>query len=167
MELYFLRHAIAEDRTQSHLNGDKDRQLTPKGERKMERAAKGMKAMGLSFDLVLSSPYVRARQTAEIVVRTFHLRYALQFSSHLRPDGNPKELIEELNARHPKKKKILLVGHEPYLSSMISLLSSGDKGISITMKKAGLCKLSVDKLNYGRCATMEWLLTPRQLKCLG
>ena len=167
MELYFLRHAIAEDRTGSRLISDKDRQLTSKGAKKMECVAKGMKNLELSFDLVLSSPYLRAKQTAEIVVKSFHLQKALEFSSHLIPEGNPKELIEELNVSYHKKKNILLVGHEPFLSSLISLLVSGKTDMSITLKKAGLCKLSVERLQYEHCATMEWLLTPRQIRCLG
>jgi phosphohistidine phosphatase len=165
MELYLLRHAIAAD--QAPAGGDQNRRLTPKGNRKLRRVVEGMKALRLTFDLVLSSPYLRAKETAEMVTEAFHLQEVLHISPDLIPGGNPKELIEELNARHPKAKRILLVGHEPYLSSLISLLCSGDKGIAITMKKAGLCKLSMDELKYGRCGTLEWLMTPRQLKDLG
>jgi phosphohistidine phosphatase len=166
MELYFLRHAIAEDRTAPQLKSDKDRALTSKGEKKMRRIAKGMKKLGLSFDLILSSPYLRAKQTAEIVAEEFKSQKALEFSSNLAPGGNPKALIEELNEKHGKRKRICLVGHEPYLSSMISVLVAGDAKVAITLKKAGLCKLSLDQLNYGRCATLEWLLAPKLLKCI-
>ncbi len=60
----------------------------------------------------------------------------------------------------------MLVGHEPYLSTLISLLLSGDGGLQVEMKKGGLCKLSVESLKHGRCAKLEWLLTPRQMRLM-
>jgi len=57
----------------------------------------------------------------------------------------------------------LLVGHEPYLSELISLLVAGDSSLCVVMKKGGLCKLSVETLKHGRCACLEWLLTPKQM----
>jgi phosphohistidine phosphatase len=164
MELFILRHAIAEDRTLHPVRNDSERPLTAKGEKRMWRLTEGMKVMDLSFDLILSSPFARAKRTAEIVAEAFRLRKALGFSQNLVPDGNPKELIEEIKVNHGKSKRILLVGHEPYLSRLISLLVSGDTSIAITLKKAGLCKLSIDVLQYGQCATLEWLVTPGILR---
>lgn len=163
MDLYILRHAIAEPHSNSVPGGDSQRRLTPEGAKKMRRAVKGMKAVKLSFDLILSSPYVRARQTAEIVAQVFHLANRLEFSSTLASVGNPKELVDELRRTHRRRKSILLVGHEPYLSRLISLLICGDTSIAIDLKKGGLCKLSVAALHYGPCATLDWLVTPRQL----
>ncbi len=163
MDLYILRHAIAEERSGSIPGGDSQRRLTAEGKKKMRRAAKGMEASKLSFDLVLTSPFVRARQTADIVVEVFGLGNRLELSTALAADGNPKELIDELRRSHKRRKSVLLVGHEPYLSRLISLLISGDTSIAIDLKKGGLCKLSVASLQYGRCATLEWLLSPRQM----
>ncbi len=61
----------------------------------------------------------------------------------------------------PSPDDVLLVGHEPYLSDLISLLLSGESGLAIVMKKAGFCKLSIGQLCFGRCATLEWLVTPK------
>lgn len=163
MELYILRHAIAEERSGSIPGGDSQRRLTAEGKKKMRRAAKGMKAAKLCFDLILSSPFVRAKQTAEIAAEVLGLSNRLELSTALAADGNPKELIDELRRCHKRRKSILLVGHEPYLSRLISLLISGDTSIAIDLKKGGLCKLSAASLHYGRCATLEWLLTPRQM----
>jgi phosphohistidine phosphatase len=160
-----LRHAIAEDRTTPQIKSDKDRSLTAKGEKKMRRIAKGMKELGLEFELILSSPYLRAKQTAEIAAKELKLQNVLEFSSNLAPGGSPKTLIEELNENGAKS--ICLVGHEPYLSNMISFLTSGDAGLELALKKGGLCKLSLEELRVGRCATMEWLLSPKHLECLG
>lgn len=162
MELYILRHAIAEERSPSLPGGDSQRRLSREGIRKMRREARGMKALKLKFDLILSSPYLRAKQTAEIVTKTFHNDKILKLTPLLAPDGNPRDLIEELKRSHPGCKYVLIVGHEPYLSSLISLLLSGQTDLSITLKKGGLCALTVGKLHYGRCATLEWLLTPGQ-----
>ena len=122
-----------------------------------------MEAMELSFDLILSSPYVRARRTAEIIAEAFNARKKLEISADLVPDGSVKKLVEFLNGLDPAPKEVLLVGHEPYLSGLISLLASGDETHAVTMKKGGLCNLSVDSLKYGRCASIEWLLTPKQM----
>jgi|SRR5579872_4863458 len=166
MELYVLRHAIAGAKSASIPGGDSQRALTPEGKKKMRRIARGMKAMRLSFDLILSSPYVRARQTADIVAETFRLEKRLELSPALTPDGAPGDLINELNKGHHGRKKILLVGHEPYLSNLISVLLAGDTSLSIELKKGGLCKLSADTLRYGACATLNWLLAPRQMRLI-
>jgi phosphohistidine phosphatase len=130
----------------------------------MRSVARGMKAMELSFDLILSSPYLRAKQTAEIVAPVFGLASRLNFSTALATGGNPQELVDELRRSHSRRRSILLVGHEPYLSRLISVLISGGTSLPITLKKGGLGKLSLDTLRYGRCATLEWLLLPRQMR---
>jgi len=163
MELYLLRHAIAVVRGTPGYERDADRPLTPKGEKKMHRIAEGMLALGLSFDLILSSPILRARQTAEIAAEDLGLEKMLNFSDNLGTDGEAEDLIKELNANYKALDSIMLVGHEPDLSSLISVLIAGDAGLSITMKKGGLCKLTVDSLRYGRCAALDWLLAPSQL----
>ena len=125
--------------------------------------ADAMEAMGLKFDLILSSPYVRARQTAEIVADVLGLKKKLEFSEDLTPGGDAKGLIVALNKREPQPENVLLVGHEPFMSGLIATLTSGDARVSIDFKKGGLCKLEIETLRHARCATMAWLLTPRQM----
>ncbi|MFZ1080768.1 MAG: phosphohistidine phosphatase SixA [Candidatus Kryptoniota bacterium] len=161
MELYLLRHAIASEKGAGTFARDADRPLTTEGTQKMRHIAKAMKGLDLSFDLILSSPYLRAKQTAEIVADVFGLEKTLRFSGNLAVDGNIDMLIKEI--RLESLQKILLVGHEPYLSTLISLLISGHDGIDIVMKKGGLCKLTIDSLRLGKCATLEWLIGPRQI----
>lgn len=162
MDLYILRHGIAEERNPASPETDSRRRLTAEGTKKIRRIARGMKALDLDFDLILSSPLVRARDTAAIVAKAFDAAKKLHLVEALAPDGNPKDLVDQLKAGHKKPKHILLVGHEPYLSRFISLLISGDTCLPITLKKGGLCKLSLKGIQYGRCATLEWLLTPGQ-----
>lgn len=166
MDLYILRHAIAEELSDSKHKDDSHRRLTLEGAKKMYRIAEGMKGLGIRFDLILTSPYVRARQTADIVADIFKMRKLLELTTELQPGGNPRKLIDLVATAYSKRKSILLVGHEPYLSGLISLLLSGDAGLDIHLKKGGLCKLSVPELKFGRCATLEYLLTPGQMRSL-
>jgi len=167
MNLYILRHGIAVEPGSPGYATDADRPLVPKGKRKLKEIAKGMDALGLNFDLILSSSYRRASQTAEIIACTFKPRKQVEFSEDLAPGRSPKKVLEQLTHLHPQPEDVLLVGHEPYLSDLISLLISGESGLSITMKKAGLCKLSAERLCFGRCATLEWLMTPKQMALMG
>ncbi len=166
MNLYILRHGLAADRGASPSSKDADRPLTPKGKRKLWQIATAMENLGLSFDLILSSPYLRARQTAEIVAEAFESPKKLKLCDALAPDGSVKSLVGFLDRLRPSPKGVVLVGHEPYLSGLISLLVSGESDLRVTLKKGGLCKLSVESLQAGRCASLEWLLTPKQMSLI-
>jgi len=160
MELYLLRHGIAAEKGGAFAR-DSDRTLTDEGIQRMRRIAKAMKGLELSFDLILSSPFVRAIQTAEIVAEILSLDKVLRLTPNLAVGGDPSLLIKEIKSEGPEK--VLLVGHEPYLSTMISVLISGHDDLGIVIKKGGLCKLSADSLRFGKCATLEWLMGPRQI----
>jgi phosphohistidine phosphatase len=163
MNLYILRHGIAADLEST----DANRPLTAKGERKLAQVIEGMETMELTFDLILSSPVLRARQTAEMVARAFKARRDLQWSEALATGSGPRRVVEALAQIRPEPENVLLVGHEPTLSELVSLLVAGRGGLRIELKKAGLCKLSTESLRAGRCATLEWLLTPRQMAVMG
>jgi phosphohistidine phosphatase len=162
MEIYILRHGIAVERGTKGYKNDSDRPLTKEGAEKMEQIAKTLLAMEVQFDLILSSPYVRAQQTAQIVGA--ELGEEVTFTDFLIPGANGLELIGEINDEKPQR--VLLVGHEPDLSELISVLVTGGTEAMIELKKGGLCKLTSDKLSFGKSATLNWLLTPRQLRSL-
>jgi phosphohistidine phosphatase len=167
MKLYILRHAIAEDRDENLYPDDSLRHLTEKGEKKMVKIAEHLKDMGLQVDLILTSPYVRAYETAKIVAKTFGIKKKqLVLNDHLTPSGFAKDLIAEINENY-QVDNLMLVGHEPYLSDLVAMLVAGDPSVSIAMKKGGLCCLSVDNLGYEKCATLEWLMMPTQLTRMG
>jgi phosphohistidine phosphatase len=163
MNLYLLRHAIAVERETPGVEDDSKRELTPKGAAKMRRVARGMLALELKFNLILSSPYLRTRQTADIVADEFNARSILRFTDSLIPGAAGEQVIAEITKHHLKRENILLVGHEPLLSSLIATLISGDSTLDISMKKGGLCCLTTSALSYGRCAVLEWLMYPSQL----
>jgi phosphohistidine phosphatase len=166
MNLYILRHGIAVDQGTPGYENDADRPLTREGERKLQRIARAMKALDLDIDLILTSPYVRARQTAECVAELLKLSRKLEFTNTLTPGGDSSQLVELIARRQPPPENVLLVGHEPYLSGLVSLLVAGAEGFAVVLKKGGLCKLSVDALMHGRCAAISWLLTPKQMSLM-
>jgi len=163
MNLYILRHGIAVEPGTPGYAADSDRPLLPKGERKLRKVAEAMQSLELSFDLILSSPYLRARQTAETIAASLKVKAKVELCETLTPGGSHRGLVEILNHLKPVPKDVLIVGHEPYLSELIALLVFGEAASSITLKKGGLCKLTADPLERGRCATLEWLLTPKQM----
>ena len=163
MELYILRHGLAGEFGDPRYPDDSQRPLTAEGKRKMLQAALGMKALGINFDMALSSPYLRARQTAEIVCRQLDLLEKLQITENLEPGRDPRKLIAEINENDPNDKKVLVTGHEPFLSGLIAYLISGSHSSGIEFKKGALCKLEIEGLKYGRCAALHWLLTSKQL----
>ena len=165
MTLYFLRHAIALDRTEWHQK-DSDRPLTSEGVRKMRKNARGMKQMGLSFDWILTSPYRRAYDTAQVVAETFKARKKLRILKSLASDGSPERLVRHLALDYLTGEDLLLVGHEPYLSQLVSVLVGAKGRLDLDLKKGGLCKLTAAALTYGRCATLEWWIPPKVLRQL-
>ena len=168
MKLYILRHAIAVDRAAPGYDEDSQRPLTDKGRRKMREIAKGMRRLDIAIDRILTSPYVRARQTAQIVARAFGLKKERVYQTEsLAPLGFPDQLVAEINQGFSGLENLMLVGHEPYLSELVGALTAGAPSAGIQLKKGGLCRLSVEVLNYDRCAMMDWLLTPAQLAAFG
>lgn len=163
MNLYILRHGLAAEPGTPGLASDRQRPLTAKGEKRMRKIARAMKAMELSFDLILSSPLLRAQQTAEIVAEEFKAHKRLELAEALAAEASPKALLEQLDRRHYLPENILLIGHEPFLSSLVSLLLAGRPAVHVELKKGGLGKLALTSLKPGRHATLEWLLTPRQM----
>ncbi|GAB4402426.1 MAG: phosphohistidine phosphatase SixA [Anaerolineales bacterium] len=157
MNLYLIRHAIAEEESSS--GEDSQRALTEKGAKKMRQIAKGLKALGVEFDAILTSPYLRAEQTANILGDVFKMKKKVFASENLVPMGDVDLLLAEINEKYTVG-CLAIVGHEPYLSTFVSLLVAGGSPVEMTFKKGGVCHLTTDDLHHTRKATLEWLLTP-------
>jgi phosphohistidine phosphatase len=162
MKLYLLRHGEATEPGDPRVK-ENERPLTPKGIERTKLLANALRQMDVSFDAVLSSPFTRARETAEIVMRGLECPARLALTDCLTPSGDMETLVHEINSFRPIPETVLLVGHEPFLSCFISLLCTGGPGLSLTMKKGGLCRLEIGVLTCAKCATLEWLLPPRLL----
>ncbi len=167
MNLYLIRHAIAVAEGTSDYEQDSERPLTDKGRKKMRQIARGLRNLGVEFDLILSSPYVRARETAEILADVFKMKKKLAFSENLIPMADPQLLIPEINEKYSVD-SVALVGHEPHLSTFVGLLTAENAKIDLTLKKGGVCYLTADDLHHDdHRATLEWLLTPGILMEIG
>ena len=161
--LYVLRHGIAVARGNPDYPLDSDRPLTFKGIKRMRQIARGMRRLGVGFDVILTSAYRRALETAFVVGREYELGDLIQTTAALKPEVLPEEVIRALQDKYSSCRDLLLVGHDPQLSALVSTLTSGNAGARPLLKKGGLCKLQVEKLQLGKCATLLWLLTPKQL----
>lgn len=160
MKLYLLRHGDAGDAGDPKIK-DSERALTPKGIQRTKQLAHALQQMEISFEVVLSSPLVRARETAEIVARGLKFAGNVELTDALTPFGSMENIVHQLTTLRPVPQSVLLVGHEPYLSGFVSLLCTGGPGLGLEMKKGALCRLEVATPACGRCATLEWLLPPR------
>jgi phosphohistidine phosphatase len=161
MKLYILRHGDAVERGDRRYASDAERPLTPKGIKRTRQLTNALRRMDVTFDQIYSSPLVRARQTAEIVARGLDLEKNLRITNHLSTSGAYVDLVAQVENARSSSDAILLVGHEPHLSGLISLLCTGGPSLGLTLKKGGLCRLELDAAKPGRCATLEWLLAPR------
>lgn len=166
MNLYLMRHGLAVERGTPGYDSDRERPLTPKGERKVRRGAEAFAKMDVTFDVILSSPLVRAQQTAGVLSDEMKAKAKVHLTEHLAPGGSAKELVSFLQHLSGTPQEILLVGHEPDLGGLAATLLSGSDGVTILFKKGGVAKLAVESLRPGRCATLEWLLTSRQMEMM-
>jgi len=167
MKLSIMRHGIAETLPSSAIARDEDRKLTKEGRTKTRLVADGLKRLGLKFDLILTSPLARARETAEIVAEQFGLaKKSIKETSALVP-GSP--LTDILKALQPYKdlSHILLVGHQPQLGELASNLVCGHKDAPIRFKKAGVCQVELDGVPPATASVLNFLLTPSQLELIG
>jgi phosphohistidine phosphatase len=156
MEVYFLRHGEA-GKSGRGQGGDAARELTEEGIARMEREAASISALRLRLDAVLTSPLVRARQTAEIVARKLRLLDALAVDERLSPGFNPEGLRRILR-EHGSASALMVVGHEPDFSGTIAACIGGGR---VECKKGALVRVDFDPDSFS--GTLIWLLPPRVL----
>lgn len=167
MDVYVLRHGVADERDFRKYPDDDLRPLIPEGIDKLSRQAKGLKSVGFSVDLVISSWLVRAVQTAEIVMAGLDITTELEYSEALVPEAHPYLLLEELAGKYSGVERVMVVGHEPHMSSFVSMVVTGDPNGLIRLKKGALCKLRIPRLDGVRSGWLEWLMIPSQMIKMG
>ncbi len=159
MNLYILRHGIAEDRDDGKYPDDRQRPLTDKGADRIRREVEGMNAIGIAPDVIITSPLVRAVQTAEIVRQGLNAPPRLTISDALVPGAHPS-LMQNLTAVYPSETNLMAIGHEPQLSSIVSYILTEQTTGFIKLKKGALCNLDLSAQGDER---LLWVVTPRQL----
>lgn len=167
MQLILIRHAIAQDRaefSQKTKLEDSLRPLTLKGRKKMQKIAMQLRDWIQDVDLIVSSPYTRAKQTADIVSQIFMDKKIVE-ASELVPQSPPNMFLKWLKAHGKNNRKIIIVGHEPQLSAFASYLMTGKEESIFVLKKSGIACLHVDSWTElsSDTAHMLWLLQPKQI----
>jgi len=156
MRIYLLRHGIAED---GYGKPDSERALTPEGIRKLHEVMKTLKEAEVQPSLVLSSPYKRALQTAEVAVAGLGYKGSLEQSTALTPDSEPRGAWAEIRARKGES-GILLVGHEPLFSSLTAFLLNAPS-LLVDFKKGGVVAIDMAGFTAQPHGVLRWYLTPK------
>jgi phosphohistidine phosphatase len=167
MQLLVIRHAIAEDQTEFARTGreDSERPLTAEGRDKMRRGNAGLRRIVPRIDLLASSPYTRARQTAELVGEGYGID-DIKTVDALVPDGALQDVQSWLQ-RKSSAKVVAIVGHEPQLGELVTWLMSGLREGRVEMRKGGAALLEFDGQPGPGVGMLQWLLTAGQLRDLG
>lgn len=160
MKIFLLRHGAAvEQGVQSYPNDD--RPLSAQGIKDMQAAAPVIAELAAEVDLILSSPLVRAVQTAKIAAAALRCGEILKTVDFLLPHLSPSQVLQNL-AAFRLRKSLMLVGHEPQLTGVGSLLL-GFEGPVFELKKGALCCIETDGLPPAEPGVLKWLLTSKQL----
>lgn len=163
MELYILRHGIAVDPGTPGIPDD-ERPLTDKGEKRMRQIARGLRALDLGLDRIVTSPLIRARATAEIVARELELRNLLETASVLQTGSSAPAIKRWLRDR--PEERLMIVGHNPTLSDLLSLLVLGaEHPLICDLKKGGVAALARPSAG-SELFQVAWIAPPRILRRL-
>lgn len=162
MILYIVRHGIAVDRNDPKSPAEPERPLTAEGVKKTRSAALGLRSLGAKPDVLYTSPYVRAAQTAEIFSEALGFSLEkIRSSESLKPGANPAEFLKEI--AHLRAKEVLCFGHAPHLDQLISNLA-GARGVFTELRKAGVA--CFERGASDSRWDLLWLLTPKVLRQL-
>ena len=157
MEIYLLRHGIAEDSSPS--GSDADRRLTDEGREKLRRVMKRAASAGVEPSLILSSPLVRAVQTAEIAAEALKYSGKIVRVESLTPDSSPRDVWNEIRSRDGEA-AILLAGHEPLFSAATAYLLGATRSM-VDFRKAALLRIDVGGTGPTPSGVLQWMLTPK------
>jgi phosphohistidine phosphatase len=163
--LYIMRHGLAVTRGGVRFSDDVQRPLVPEGKEKMREIAEGLKRMGFEVDWIVSSPLVRAVETAGIIAESLASTAPVDVCEAMRPGGSPEEVIAFL-AKRPSRTRVLVVGHEPDLSELAARLIGAGSHANLALKKGGCCMISFDEFPPRSPGQLVWWLTPRLLRKL-
>ena len=163
LELIVVRHAIAFERDRGRWPEDALRPLTPAGKRRFRKAAQGLRSWSPRVDAVLSSPFIRARQTAELLTQFAGWPAAIDCSA-LVPGTPPARLVARL--RRIRGQCVAVVGHEPHLSGLISACLTERFTIDLRLRKGGIAHLTFGKSMEAGSGTLVAFLPPRVLRAM-
>lgn len=157
MEIYLLRHGTAEN---AHPGlKDSERALTEEGREKLRRVLRRARAAGVQPELILSSPYRRALETAAAAAEVFHYQDKVVQTAALTPEAPPRGVWDEIR-NNRNAASVLLAGHEPLMSSLLAFLLNCP-ALLVDVKKSALARVDCEHFGPEPRATLKWMLTPR------
>jgi phosphohistidine phosphatase len=162
--IYVMRHGDAEET--SATGADADRQLTSAGKKKVIEIARGLKRLDVRPDVVLSSSLPRAMETATLAAEVLDKALEVGSLASLGPGYDAASTLEGLES-YRGVASVMLVGHQPHLGELASLLMSGSDSVSpLPFKKGGVACFEVDSLPPEGAGMLCWFMTPKQLRAL-
>jgi len=161
-ELYLIRHGIAEERGDAWPD-DTKRPLTEEGIDRLRKSSRALERLGVSFDVVLTSPLVRTHQTAEIIASAYSPKPSIVNVDALAPGGSSATVIAELE-KHAKKTRIAIVGHEPDIGELAAKLAG--IRLDLEFKKGAIARIDVDALPPKGPGQLRWFVPPKFLRSL-
>jgi phosphohistidine phosphatase len=165
MDLYLVRHGVAYDADMTRWPDDRERPLTPEGEKRFKRAARGLTALMSSVDVLLSSRYVRAWRTAELLEKEASWPKPVQCEA-LEGGAAPPDVLQALQA-YASSDSVGLVGHEPGMHELLSYLLTADTGhVQVDFRKGGVARLEISEGLQPGTARLRWFLPPRVLRAI-
>jgi phosphohistidine phosphatase len=156
MQIYLLRHGIAEDPTSGR--PDSERPLTAEGKEKLRRVLKRARSADCRPSVILSSPYKRALETSALAAEVLAYEHQIVKVPSLVPEGSPEDVWQEIR-RRPNERSILLSSHEPLMSTMVAFLLNSP-ALLVDMKKAALVRVECEQLGLRPRGVLKWMLTP-------
>jgi phosphohistidine phosphatase len=163
MRLYIVRHAIASPHGTPGVKDD-DRALTKEGIQKMREIAAGLRASGCVPEALLSSPLLRARQTAELLLEIYGKGIEFKTTPSLAPSGNREDLYREIALYGKKLNSLMIVGHQPSLGEIAGEIAWGSPDHYVELKKGGTCAIDLESVRGTPKGKLVALLTPSILR---
>lgn len=165
MDCVLMRHGIAVERDEWK-GSDGDRPLTERGAKRVAQVTSGLKWLGIQPTIILSSPFIRAVETAKVVHDLLRVRLALRMVDELLPDAHPEQLLSVLQELPPES-CVLCVGHEPHLGTATGMMLAGKPSTAFPFKKAGACLIEMPAPPKASRGSLQWWMGPAQLRALG
>jgi phosphohistidine phosphatase len=164
LEIYLVRHAIAAERGPKYPD-DRKRPLTPEGIKRFKEAVRGLVALDLELDVILTSPLTRAEETAALLSAGLKKRAPVELVEALAPGGKFTAIVDAVTKQAKRhRRRVALVGHEPDLGETAArwLAARGH----VEFRKGAVCAIDVDSATPAGPGTLRWLLPPRLLRRL-
>ena len=157
MELYILRHGIAEDGSNS--GRDEDRELTSEGRKKLKEVLKTVGRAGVSPTLILTSPYARAVQTAQLAAEELKCAREIENSRSLTPDARPEDVWLEIRTRHSEQ-QVLLSSHNPLCAELVAYLLQSPN-LWVDFKKGAVVRIDFEQFGTQPHGLLRWMMVPK------